>query len=191
MSGRPGAFLDRDGTIIRDYDYLRDPAGVELLPGAAEAIARLNAVKVIPVIITNQSGIARGLLTEAEYEQVRARLEEVLASSGAHVASSFHCPHHPDYSGPCDCRKPGMQLYQRAIERFDIDPSRSLFVGDRWRDVAPGLALGGFPALIPNDVTPDVDREKAEADTRVHIVSSLADAVTRFLGALPALDKGE
>lgn len=191
MNGRPGAFLDRDGTIIRDYDYLRDPAGVELLPGAAEAIARLNAVKVVPVIITNQSGIARGLLTEAEYEQVRARLEEVLASNGAHVAASLHCPHHPDYSGPCDCRKPGMQLYQRAIDQFDIDPTRSLFVGDRWRDVAPGLALGGFAALIPNDVTPGVDREKAEADARVHIVSSLADAVRRFLAALPALDRGE
>ena len=191
MSGRPGAFLDRDGTIIRDYDYLRDPAGVELLPGAAEAIARLNAVKVVPVIITNQSGIARGLLTEAEYEQVRARLEEMLATHGAPVAASFHCPHHPDYSGPCECRKPGMRLYQRAIEQFDVDPSRSLFVGDRWRDVAPGLALGGFSALIPNDVTPAVDRAKAEADARVHIVDSLADAVTRFLAALPALDRGE
>lgn len=187
MSGTPGAFLDRDGTIIRDYDYLRDPDRVELLPGSAAAIERLNVADVTTVIVTNQSGIARGLVTEAEYEKVRRRLDALLAEHGARVADSYHCPHHPDYTGACECRKPGLLLYQRAIARHDIDPARSLFVGDRWRDVHPGLALGGFAALIPNEVTPSAERARAEHDERVHIVSSLADAVDRFLAALPTL----
>src|SRR6185312_12814288 len=101
MSGRPAAFLDRDGTIIRDASYVRDPADVELLPGAADAIRRLGARGVAVVVITNQSGIARGWLSVADYESVRGRMNDLLRAAGATVDASYMCPHHPDVSGPC------------------------------------------------------------------------------------------
>src|SRR6476469_8219892 len=115
MSGRPAAFLDRDGTIIRDAAYIRDPKDVELLPGAAAAIRRLNDAGIAVIVVTNQSGIARGLLTQADYDAVQARLDELLASQNAHLTASFMCPHHPDVTGECDCRKPGLWMYRGAI----------------------------------------------------------------------------
>src|ERR1043165_2101603 len=118
---RRAAFLDRDGTIIRDTEYLRDPEQVELLPGAAQAIRRLNDAGWPVIVVTNQSGIARGLLTEQDYERVRMRLDKLLAGEGAKVNATYHCPHHPDMTGPCDCRKPGVKLYADAARTLDLD----------------------------------------------------------------------
>ena len=190
MSGRPGAFLDRDGTIIHDANYVRDPDDVELLPGAAAAIARLNRAGVVVAVITNQSGIARGWLTQADYEAVRARLDELLAAEGARIDGTFMCPHFPDVSGPCDCRKPGLKLYREAIAEFGIDPTASLFVGDRWRDVAPGIALGGRSILLDVVSTPPEDRGRGIAE-RLATAHSLGEAVDRFLDALPASSRGQ
>ncbi len=99
-------FLDRDGTIIRDTEYLSRPDDVELLPGAADAIRALNDAAVPVVVVTNQSGIARGYLSVAEYEAVAKRLDELLAARGARIDATYYCPHHPDFGGNCDCRKP-------------------------------------------------------------------------------------
>jgi len=185
VSERPAAFLDRDGTIIRDANYLRDPNDVDLLPGAALAIRRLNDADIAVVVVTNQSGIARGLLTQADYEAVRARLDELLAKDGARITASYMCPHHPDSTGPCDCRKPGLAMYRQAIEEHGLDARRSAFIGDRWRDVAASNALGGFPILIDAPSTPPEDLARARGEA-ISIVSDLETAVDRFLLTLPA-----
>jgi D-glycero-D-manno-heptose 1,7-bisphosphate phosphatase len=178
---RPAAFLDRDGTIIRDADYLRDPGGVALLPGSALAIARLNTARVPVIVITNQSGIARGLLTREDHERVTARLEEMLAADGARIDATYVCPHHPDFTGPCECRKPGTALHRRAAEEHGVDLRRSTFVGDRWRDVAPALELGGRGILIASPSTPP--DELRQAERHVEVVGSLGEAVDRLLAA--------
>ena len=110
-AGCPAVFLDRDGTIIEDAGYLGDPARIRLLPGAAEAIGRLNQAGMPVVVVTNQSGIARGVLDEAAYQATRVELDRLLAGRGARLDAQYHCPHHPEITGPCDCRKPGLLLH--------------------------------------------------------------------------------
>jgi D-glycero-D-manno-heptose 1,7-bisphosphate phosphatase len=170
--GRPAVFLDRDGTIIEDVGYLGDPDGVRLLPGAAEAIGRLNRARVPAVVVTNQSGIARGLLDEPAYAATRARLDQLLADHGARVDGHYHCPHHPDVTGPCECRKPGLLLYRRAAQDLGLELAASWWVGDRPRDVEPAAALGGRGILIGH---------AAQADCLG--AATLGDAVSRILAS--------
>ncbi len=107
-------------------------------------MARANAAGWLTVVITNQSGIARGIITEGDYQAVAHELERQLADAAAPGStSSSHCPHFPAISGPCECRKPGLKLYRDAIARLGIDPLQSWFIGDRLRDLAPARALGG------------------------------------------------
>jgi histidinol-phosphate phosphatase family protein len=185
--GKPAAFLDRDGTIMRDAAYVSDPMHVELLPGAATAIRRLNDAAVAVIVVTNQSGIARGWLTLDDYERVRAQLDTLLAKEGARIDASYFCPHLPEITGSCECRKPGLKLYRDAIAAYGLDPKQSLFAGDRWRDVAPGRALGGRSILLAVESTPPDDLEHAKADG-IATAPSLSDAVDEFLAALPARD---
>jgi D-glycero-D-manno-heptose 1,7-bisphosphate phosphatase len=148
VTDRRAVFLDRDGTIIEDAGYLRDPAGVALLPGAAHAIRQLNQRGLIVVVVTNQSGIARGLLTLDEYSATERRVDELLTLQGARLDAHYFCPHLPELNGPCDCRKPGSLLYRQAAERFGIDLSRSWWVGDRLRDVLPAESCAGHGILV-------------------------------------------
>ncbi|HEX7335718.1 MAG TPA: HAD family hydrolase [Gemmatimonadales bacterium] len=148
MSGRGAVFLDRDGTIIKDVGYLREPSQVQVLPGAAAAIKRLNSAGLLAIVATNQSGIARGLLTTEEYTISERRVDELLARQGARLDAHYFCPHLPEVTGPCECRKPGTLLYRQAAARFGIDLARSWWVGDRLRDVLPAQALGGRGILI-------------------------------------------
>ena len=135
-------FLDRDGTIVEDPGFLHEPAKVRLLPGAAEAIRRLNQAGWLVVTVSNQSGIARGLYDAAAYAAVQRRLVELLAQHGAHLDGAYFCPHHPDVSGPCDCRKPGVRLFRDAAAALDLDLTGSYWVGDRVSDIEPARALG-------------------------------------------------
>jgi histidinol-phosphate phosphatase family protein len=183
--GRPAAFLDRDGTIIHDAVYIRDPADVALLPGAAAAIKRLNDRSVFVAVVTNQSGIGRGLLSPDDYEAVRARIDAVLGEHGARIDATYMCPHRPDAPGGCDCRKPGLGMYKQAIAEHGLDARQSLFVGDRWRDVAPSIALGGMPILLDTHSTPADDFERATKQG-IAIARSLDEAVDRYLDMLPA-----
>lgn len=184
-AARPAAFLDRDGTIIRDTEYLRDPDDVELLPGAATAIAALNAAQIPVIVVTNQSGIARGLLTVTEYHRVAARLEQQLSEWGAHIDATYFCPHLPEITGPCECRKPGVLLYRRAIADHHLDAKGSAYFGDRARDVAAAEILGGRGYLIPSDSTTGSDL--AAAVGVVQQATTLGEAVRDAFGvtALP------
>jgi D-glycero-D-manno-heptose 1,7-bisphosphate phosphatase len=178
VSERRAVFVDRDGTIIEDTGYLTDPAAVRLLPGAAGAIARLNQAELPVIVVTNQSGIARGLFNEAAYAATVRRLDELLAAAGARLDGRYHCPHHPDFTGPCECRKPGLLLYRRAAADHGLHLARSWWVGDRLRDVLPAERLEGRGLLIGR---PTVDEPSTSAAAHFPIVRDLAAAVDIIL----------
>jgi len=140
-------FLDRDGTLIEDPGYLSDPEKVRLLPGVADAVRALNEAGIPVVVVTNQSGIGRGYYTEAQFRRVQEELERRLAGSGAHLDAVYFCPHDPERES-CHCRKPGTELFLRASADLGLEPQRCLYVGDRARDVEPGLRLGGNGILV-------------------------------------------
>jgi len=172
-------FLDRDGTIVEDPGFLHEPEKVTLLPGAAEAIRRLNEAGYRVVMVTNQSGIARGRYTVADYEAVQRRLGELLAAKGARIDAAYFCPHHPLLSGPCECRKPGLKLFRDAQAAFDIDFSRSWWVGDRLSDVQPARLLGGEGILV---ATGEGNLQQGQARALgVMLVADLASAVEKIL----------
>lgn len=173
-------FLDRDGTIIEDTHFVNDPKAVRLLPGAAKAIAAINRRKIPVVVVTNQSGIARGLVTVAQYESVRAALDEMLEAEGARIDRSYYCPHHPDVSGPCACRKPASKMFRDALRDFGQSATRAAYIGDRWRDVAVSKELGGRGILISSSMTSDEDRRLAR-ESGIENASDLQEAVSRLL----------
>jgi len=178
---RPALFCDRDGTLIRDARYLRDPEQVELLPGVVGMLRAFATADWALVVVTNQSGIARGLLDEARYEATRARLDALLAAHGIALDASYHCPHHPDITGPCRCRKPGTLLHERARDALGLDVAASVCIGDRWHDIAPALALGGRGILVPGAETPPEERERAGRE--MESVEGPAGVVRAVLGA--------
>ena len=145
---RRAVFLDRDGTLIREREYLADPEGVALLPGVVEALRLFRKAGLALVVVTNQSGIARGLYTLEDYEAVARRLDEKLREEGVMLDATYFCPHHPDFTGPCDCRKPALGMYLRAAAELDLDLPRSFFVGDRQKDLTPAVSLGGSGFLV-------------------------------------------
>ncbi|HEX3927111.1 MAG TPA: HAD family hydrolase [Gemmatimonadales bacterium] len=149
--GHRAVFLDRDGTLMRDTGYPRHRDDVSLLAGAADALSLLAEAGYLRVVITNQSGIARGRLTLADFQVVQAELESRLAQQGASIDATYWCPHLPDAG--CTCRKPGTALHREAAARLGIDLTRSWYVGDKPSDTAPAVELGGRQALVTGDST--------------------------------------
>ena len=147
-AGRRAVFLDRDGTIVEDSVFLHEPGKVRLLPGAAEAIRGLNHAGWLVVTVSNQSGIARGLYDATAYSAVQRRLVELLATHGARLDGAYFCPHHPEITGPCECRKPGVLLFREAQAALGLDLARCCWVGDRLSDVEPARQLGGRGFLV-------------------------------------------
>lgn len=133
-------FLDRDGTLIVDIGYPRDPAQVKLIDGAAAALRGAKALGYQLVVISNQSGLGRGLIRPEEATAVQARVVEVLAAEGVVLDAAYFCPHTPDAG--CTCRKPSPALLQRAARERALDLSRSVMVGDKASDVEAGRAAG-------------------------------------------------
>ena len=177
---RPALFLDRDGTIIADAHYPSDPEQVRLIAGAALAIARANASGIPVVVVTNQSGIGRGHITEAQYVSVNARMMELLSAEGAHIDAAYHCPHWPDVDGQCDCRKPGIGMHRDAARAMDLALPASAYVGDRWRDVQPAITTGGLGILVPGEETPmdDLLRAREATGPGVRVAGDIDDAIT-------------
>ncbi len=161
---RRAVFIDRDGTIIVDKHYLKDPAQVEVVAHAPNALRRFNYALLPVIVVSNQSGIARGLLSEADYRAVRARVDDVLGERGAFIDDHYHCPHHPSVTGPCECRKPGIALYEQAIVEHQIDARSSIFIGDKLRDLLPAKAYGARGILVPSPETTPEDVEQALAE---------------------------
>lgn len=139
---RAALFLDRDGTLLELVPYLCHPDQVRLIEGAAEGLRRAAEAGWLRIVVTNQSGIGRGLFGMEEVERVHRRMVDLLAEEGSGVDGIEICPHFPERDGPCDCRKPAPGMLARTIARHGIDPSRSWIVGDRWDDLAAGAAVG-------------------------------------------------
>lgn len=172
-------FLDRDGTINREVNYLSDPNKFELLPGAAEAIAKWNAKGWKVVVVTNQSGVARGYLSTEMLERIHTRMHEALASRNARVDAIYFCTHLPEDA--CACRKPGIELFRRAADDLDIDMQKSFFIGDKWTDVLPALEVGGQGILLR---TGHGESQIADgsADDNVMVANELHDAFCITMG---------
>ena len=150
---RPAVFLDRDGTIIEEVNYLRSLDQLKLFPWSARAVRALNEAGYAVVVITNQAGVARGLFDEAHVEATHGALTEALAAQGAHIDAYYYCPHHPDaaderYRQECACRKPAPGLVLRAGDEMGLDLSRSWMVGDRWGDIEAGVSAGARGILV-------------------------------------------
>lgn len=140
---RPAIFIDRDGVVIELVEYLNRPEQVVLIPGVADAMAGLNRIGIPVVMVTNQSAVARGLLTETGLAEVHGRLHALLAERGARIDGVYYCPHHPDfgewpYRCACECRKPSPGMLLQAAEELGIDLSRSAFIGDNATDIEAG-----------------------------------------------------
>lgn len=163
-------FLDRDDTLIDDPGYINDPAQVKLLPGAADAVIQFKKMGYRVVILTNQSAIARGLLTEEQLGEIHRRLKNLLAAEGAFIDRIYHCPYHPDgtvegYNKESPLRKPSPGMFHQAAEEMDIDLTRSWMIGDRFLDIEAGKAAGCHTILVdvpgkirdqkPTDPQPD------------------------------------
>jgi len=147
LTGREKAvFLDRDGVINEEVDYLRRPEDFRLIPGAAAAIRLLRKHGWRVIVVTNQSGVARGYYTKAGVAAIHERMRRDLARAGTGVDGVYFCPHHPDKG--CACRKPGTALFAQAAADFALDLAASYYVGDKLTDLLPGKALGGHTALV-------------------------------------------
>lgn len=148
MGGRGVLFLDRDGVVNRErgrHTWRLDD--FEILPDVAEAVLAARAAGYLVVVVTNQSGIGLGLYGHADVERLHAYLHRQLARQGAQLDAVYYCPHHPSV-GKCLCRKPGSLLVERALARFGADPSASLMLGDKERDVESARGAGVRGVLV-------------------------------------------
>lgn len=146
-------FLDRDGNVCEDVGYLDDASNLKLYAYAAPAIRRLNEAKMLTILVTNQSGVARGHFDEAMVTEVHERLERELAVGGARLDGIYFCPHHPTIGAPpyrfvCDCRKPAPGMLRQAASDHDIDLARSYVVGDKHSDVQLAHNAGATAVLV-------------------------------------------
>jgi D-glycero-D-manno-heptose 1,7-bisphosphate phosphatase len=182
---RPAVFLDRDGTIIEDRGYVRRPDDVALLAGAVEGIGRLTRAGFATVLVSNQSGVARGLFTEEDLAAVHARLQELLAERGVALDASYYCPYFdgPDatveaYRRDSDLRKPRPGMLLQAARELDLDLSRSWMIGNSASDVEAGRRAGCRSVLIDADRSPS-DNDAEPGVWRARDLGTAADIVER------------
>jgi D-glycero-D-manno-heptose 1,7-bisphosphate phosphatase len=142
-------FLDRDGIINVDKHYLYKPEDVEFIPGIFKLCRLFQDKGFLIIVVTNQSGIARGFYTEQDFQTLTNWLSDQFAQRGIEITATYHCPHHPDITGECECRKPKIGMLKKAIERFNIDVKNSLMIGDKISDVKAALSAGlTLPVLV-------------------------------------------
>ncbi len=151
--GHKVVFLDRDGTLNEEVGYVNHLDRFTLLPRAGEAIRLLNQNQIRTVVITNQSGVAKGYFPESLIHRVHQKMEELLKKERAHLDGIYYCPHHPDVGDPpyrqkCRCRKPATGLVEDAVRELNLDCSRSYMIGDRWNDIEFGHQIGAKGVLV-------------------------------------------
>ncbi|MGI5835210.1 MAG: D-glycero-alpha-D-manno-heptose-1,7-bisphosphate 7-phosphatase [Chloroflexota bacterium] len=179
---RKAVFLDRDGTLIRNHHYGCDPNSIQLMDGVVEGLKALKEQNYLLVVVTNQSGVARGYFTEAQLEVFHRRLNDLLCQRGVEISAFYYCPHHPDgvipqYSRECDCRKPRPGMVLKACFDLAIDPTQSWLIGDILDDVEAGKRAGCRAVLLDLGTEGKPERPEREPE---YIAMGFLDAA-RFL----------
>lgn len=174
---RRAVFTDRDGTLNPDFHYLSDPDRYEFLPGVTDGIRLLHEHGFLVICVTNQSGVGRGFFTAERLEEIHRRIGQRLEAQGTHIDAFYYCPHRPEEQ--CACRKPGIELFERAAKEHGVDLKGSAIIGDRYLDILVGARLGLMSALVPE--------RGMEAETNAELVTHAAHPAIRagtFLGAV-------
>ncbi len=189
--GMPAAFLDRDGTIIEDTGYLGDPEGIRFIPGAQDALRALRAAGYRLIVVTNQAGVARGIITEADVRRVNERLQKLLTEAGVPLDGIYYCPHHPEgghaeYRYACACRKPGPGMIERAHRDFGVDLGRSVIIGDHLSDAGVAehfCGMRGIMVLTGHGAGQHEKIQAGDAQAPDHVAADLSAAVAWLLGS--------
>lgn len=176
-------FLDRDGTINVEKEYLFQPAEFEFIPGSDEAIALLNQAGFMVVVVSNQAGVARGYYTEEDVYHLHNHVDRLLMDKGAKIDAWLYCPHHPNgrgsYALPCKCRKPQPGMLLKAAEKYDIDLESSIMIGDKLIDVEAGRVAGCRSILVRTGYGADLEEELPEG---CEVYDDLLTAVRAVIG---------
>ncbi|MTV49693.1 D-glycero-beta-D-manno-heptose 1,7-bisphosphate 7-phosphatase [Heliobacillus mobilis] len=171
---RPGVFIDRDGTLNVEKNYLYRPEDWEWTPQAVEAIKGLNRLQMPVIVVTNQAGIARKLYTDLDVLRLHRYVADLAAMQGAAIDGFYYCPHHPDYDEKCcDCRKPKPGLLLQAAKEWRIDPTRSFMIGDKVIDIEAGIAAGVTPILVRTGYGSE---EQRKLPPHIAVVENLLEA---------------
>lgn len=184
-------FLDRDGTINEEVNYLYRPEDFVFVPGAPEALAMLKKAGFKLVVVTNQAGVARGYYTEKEVENLHRYINERLKEYGGEIDAFFYCPHHPEhgigkYKVKCSCRKPETGMLQAAEKLFEVDKEHSYMIGDKLADTIAGHRFGIKSILVGTGYGKEIKRQQTEQQKEVSeydvYAETLMDASRYILG---------
>ena len=184
---RPAVFFDRDGTLNEEVEFVSTPEQLRLIPGAGRAVRAVNESGFLALVISNQSGIARGLFTEADLIPIHEKLRQDLGTSGARIDRIYYCPHHPSagippYRVDCDCRKPRTGMLRQAEKELDADLGRSYVIGDRIADVLAGKNAGAKGILVLTGYGANsVEECREQGIVPDYIAPSVAEAVSFIL----------
>lgn len=180
---RPAVFIDRDGTLNVEKNYLHRWEEWEWIPGAVDAIKRLNAVGYLVIVTSNQAGIARGYYTERDVLELHQRVDADLKARGGRIDAYYYCPHHPEHGEvrDCGCRKPEPGMLLEAAQEHDIDLLHSFMIGDKSSDIEAGLAVGATPILV---LTGYGEQERTEVPPSTFIARDVARACDWILGSV-------
>jgi D-glycero-D-manno-heptose 1,7-bisphosphate phosphatase len=183
---KPAVFVDRDGTLIEEVGYLDRLERLAFFPFTVDAVRVLNRSGLAVVVVTNQAGIARGIVREAFVEEAHRHIADRLQAGGARIDGFYYCPHYPEgtveqYRRTCDCRKPQPGLLRRAAADLDLDLERSFVVGDRWHDLAAGQAVGARGILVRTGLGWKDESDPHPGTVPDAIVDNLMDAAAWIL----------
>ena len=178
---RPAVFLDRDGTVSEEVGYMQSLSMYSVFPWTSRAIRRINDIGWAAVLVTNQSGVGRGLFDNGLVEQVHGLLRGEIAREGARLDGIYYCPHLPDDG--CECRKPRPGMLQRASQEMKLDLGRSFVIGDRYSDIRTGVAVGARTILVLSGAgTEQHERYRGDEIQPDYVVPTLDHAVELILG---------
>jgi len=187
IPGRPAVFFDRDGTLNEEVEFLSAPEQLRLIPGASEAVRTVNERGFVACVISNQSGVARGLFPESALVPIHAKLVQELGSRGAHLDRIYYCPHHPTegippYNVDCACRKPKPGMLRQAEGELQVDLRRSYVIGDRLADILAGRSVGARGILVLTGYG-EIARQESRAQGVLpdFIAASVSEAVEFIL----------
>ncbi len=177
-------FLDRDGVVNEEVDYLSDPDKAIIITGSAQAIKKLRQHGYLAIVVSNQAGVARGLYRVEDVHKVNERIQDLLNKEGAMIDEYYFCPHHPEFSGACKCRKPEPGMLLQAAKKYAIDLTQSFMVGDRISDLEAAQRAGCKNCyLVRTGYGAEVIKSQNPAG--VKISDNLAAAVDDFFDHLP------